>query len=249
MIDIHAHILPGLDDGSDSLETSLMMAYAAVESGVTAIIATPHCNQRGLYENYASPELTGRLERLRGEIDAAGIPLDVYQGMEVFGTRDVPRLLREGKLLTLNGSRYLLIEFAFREDPLYMDRLVHALLDDGVCPIVAHPERYIHLQDIPDILYDWVCDGIGLQINKGSLFGKFGRHAQQLAMALLWNDLVTCVASDAHGTEMRTTEMADAQDFLTMEFSGVLAERLLTENPSRILRDAPLLQGRPTPFS
>ena len=143
MIDIHAHILPGLDDGSDSPETSLMMAYAAVESGVTAIIATPHCNQRGLYENYASPELTGRLERLRGEIKAAGIPLEVYQGMEVFGTRDVPRLLREGKLLTLNGSRYLLIEFAFREDPLYMDRLVHAILEDGVIPIVAHPERYV----------------------------------------------------------------------------------------------------------
>lgn len=249
MIDIHAHILPGLDDGSDSPETSLMMAYAAVESGVTAIIATPHCNQRGLYENYASPELTERLERLRGEIAAAGIPLEVYQGMEVFGTRDVPRLLREGKLLTLGGSRYLLIEFAFREDPLYMDRLVHALLEDGVIPIVAHPERYVHLQDIPDILYDWICDGIGVQINKGSLFGKFGRHAQQLAMALLWNDLVSCVASDAHGVEMRTTEMADAQDFLTMEFSAALAERLLTENPSRILHDEPLLQGRPTPFS
>ena len=249
MIDIHAHILPGLDDGSDSPETSLMMAYAAVESGVTAIIATPHCNQRGFYENYASPELTGRLERLRGEIKAAGIPLEVYQGMEVFGTRDVPRLLREGKLLTLNGSRYLLIEFAFREDPLYMDRLVHAILEDGVIPIVAHPERYVHLQDIPDILYDWVSDGIGVQINKGSLFGKFGRHAQQLAMALLWNDLVTCVASDAHGAEMRTTDLADAQDFLTMEFSGELAERLLTENPRRILSDEPLLQGRPAPFS
>lgn len=249
MIDIHAHILPGLDDGADSPETALMMAYAAVESGVTAIIATPHCNQRGLYENYASPELAGRLERLRGEIAAAGIPLELYPGMEVFGTRDVPRLLREGKLLTLNGSRYLLIEFAFREDPLYMDRLVHALLDDGVIPIVAHPERYVHLQDIPDILYDWVCDGIGVQINKGSLFGKFGRHAQQLAMALLWNDLVSCVASDAHGAEMRTTEMADAQDFLTMEFSAGLAERLLTENPRRILQDEPLLQGRPSPFS
>lgn len=249
MIDIHAHILPGLDDGADTPETALMMAYAAVESGVTAIIATPHCNQRGLYENYASPELTGRLERLRGEIAAAGIPLELYQGMEVFGTRDVPRLLREGKLLTLNGSRYLLIEFAFREDPLFMDRLVHALLDEGVIPIVAHPERYVHLQDIPDILYDWVCDGIGVQINKGSLFGKFGRHAQQLAMALLWNDLVSCVASDAHGAEMRTTEMADAQDFLTMEFSAGLAERLLTENPQRILQDAPLLPGRPSPFS
>ena len=95
MIDIHAHILPGLDDGSDSPETSLMMAYAAVESGVTAIIATPHCNQRGLYENYASPELTGRLERLRGEIKAAGIPLEVYQGMEVFGTRDPACCARE----------------------------------------------------------------------------------------------------------------------------------------------------------
>ena len=105
-----------------------------------------------------------------------------------------------------------------------MDRLVHAILEDGVIPIVAHPERYVHLQDIPDILYDWVSDGIGVQINKGSLFGKFGRHAQQLAMALLWNDLVTCVASDAHGAEMRTTDLVDAQDFLTMEFSGELPD-------------------------
>lgn len=249
MIDIHAHILPGLDDGADSPETALMMASAAAESGVTAMIATPHCNQRGIYENYASPLLTARLERLRGDIAAAGIGLELYQGMEVFGTPDVPRLLHEGKLLTLGGSRYLLIEFAFREDPLYMDRLIHALLDDGVIPVVAHPERYVNLQDIPDIIYDWVCDGAGVQINKGSLFGRFGRHAQRLSMALLWNDLVTCVASDAHGAQMRTAEMANAQEFLTVEFSAALAGRLLTENPGRILHDQPLLRGRPTPFT
>lgn len=249
MIDIHAHILPGLDDGADTLETSLMMATAAAESGVTAIIATPHCNQRGLYENYASQELTLRLELLRAAIKMAKLPLEAALGCEVFGTRDVPELLREGKLLTLAGSRYVLIEFAFRESPLFMDRLLHELLEDGYVPIVAHPERYTVLQDMPDVVYDWVRAGVGVQVNKGSFFGKFGRRAQELAGALVWRDLVTCVASDAHSVEMRTTAMADALDFLTMEFSGEQAARLLTENPRRILRNEPLLPGRPAPFS
>ena len=113
MIDLHTHILPGVDDGAPDLETSVLMAAVAAESGVTHLVATPHSNQRGAFENYASPALQVRFDCLRAAVREAGIPLELSLGMEIFGTGDVPKLLREGRLLTINGGRYLLIEFGF----------------------------------------------------------------------------------------------------------------------------------------
>ena len=113
MIDLHCHILPGVDDGSSSEEESCRMARLAVESGVTAVCATPHCNVPGCFDNYRTEALEERflcLARLLGERD---IPLRLYAGMEVYVTPETPRHLREGKLLTLGGSRYLLVEFGF----------------------------------------------------------------------------------------------------------------------------------------
>ena len=112
MVDIHAHILPGLDDGSDRTLTSLRMAELAVRSGVTDLIATPHSN-RGRFENYASEALTGQFQRLKEVMQREQIPLRLHLGMEVYATSDMAALHRDGKLLTLAGSRYLLVEFGF----------------------------------------------------------------------------------------------------------------------------------------
>lgn len=167
MIDLHTHILPGVDDGAPDLETSVLMAAVAAESGVTHLVATPHSNQRGAFENYASPALQVRFDCLRAAVREAGIPLELSLGMEIFGTGDVPKLLREGRLLTINGGRYLLIEFGFHEDPLRIERLLDELLAAGYWPVVAHPERYYGLQRMPNYLYDWVNRGVVLQVNKG----------------------------------------------------------------------------------
>ena len=131
MIDLHTHILPGVDDGAPDLETSVLMAAVAAESGVTHLVATPHSNQRGAFENYASPALQVRFDCLCAAVREAGIPLELSLGMEIFGTGDVPKLLREGRLLTINGGRYLLIEFGFHEDPLRIERLLDELLAAG----------------------------------------------------------------------------------------------------------------------
>ena len=163
MIDLHTHILPGLDDGAPDLETSVLMAAVAAESGVTHLVATPHSNQRGAFENYASPALQVRFDCLCAAVREAGIPLELSLGMEIFGTGDVPKLLREGRLLTINGGRYLLIEFGFHEDPLRIERLLDELLAAGYWPVVAHPERYYGLQRMPNYLYDWVNRGVVLQ--------------------------------------------------------------------------------------
>lgn len=116
MTDIHCHILPGVDDGAATPADALEMARMAAESGVRTIVATPHCNLPGAPEdNYASPALARRLEALRRAIEAEGIPLEILPGAEILCTPQVPELLREGRLLTLASSRYLLLEFYFDE--------------------------------------------------------------------------------------------------------------------------------------
>ena len=127
MIDLHCHILPGVDDGSSSEEESCRMARLAVESGVTAVCATPHCNVPGCFDNYRTEALEERflcLARLLGERD---IPLRLYAGMEVYVTPETPRHLREGKLLTLGGSRYLLVEFGFEAPFSFAQRMLEEM--------------------------------------------------------------------------------------------------------------------------
>ena len=115
MVDIHCHILPGVDDGSPSMEDSLEMARMAADSGVTDIIATPHCNLPGNGpKNYRSASLRAAFSRLQQALDAEGIPLRIHPGAEVFCTPELPRLLDQRQLQTLGGSRYLLVEFYFR---------------------------------------------------------------------------------------------------------------------------------------
>ena len=241
MVDIHVHILPGLDDGARDYETGVVMAQMAEDAGVTDIIVTPHANQRRRFENYASEDLDDRLMVLRAALRHADVAVRLHPGMEVYGTPDLPKLLREGKVLTLAGSRYLLVEFSFREDPAFMDELLHRLLAEGVVPVVAHPERYRALCEMPDVLLDWVSEGIRLQVNKGSLNGRFGQAAQYMSHLILENGLASVIASDAHDADYRTTDLSRVLEYLTLRYSRRIAERLLIDNPTRILRDLPLL--------
>lgn len=248
MIDIHAHILPGLDDGSDRTLTSLRMAELAVRSGVTDLIATPHSNQRGRFENYASQELEVRFQRLKEAVRREKLDLRLHLGMEVYATSDMADLYREGKLLTLSGSRYLLMEFGFHDDAYYMERVLRDVLDAGVTPILAHPERYKALQALPDIMADWVRSGVHLQINKGSLSGFFGKESFRLAVIMLNHDLASFVASDAHRADQRTPALRDTYRWIAEHYSEHLAERLLRRNPERVLRNEPLIECEAFPF-
>ena len=248
MIDIHAHILPGLDDGSDRTRTSLRMAALAARSGVTDLIATPHSNQRGRFENYASEELERQFLRLKEILHQENIDLRLHLGMEIYATSDLPALYRAGKLLTLAESRYLLLEFGFHDDAYYMEHVLRDVLDLGVTPILAHPERYKALQALPDILVDWVRSGVHLQINKGSLSGFFGRESFRLAVLMLDHDLASFVASDAHRADQRTPVLRDAYHWVTEHYSERLADRLLRQNPARVLRSEPLIACEAIPF-
>lgn len=237
MIDIHTHILPGIDDGSDCMESSLEMAELAVESGVSVIVTTPHCNMEGAFENYNSPQLTKLYDRLNGVLKEEGINLQLLRGMEIYGTEDVVAKMEEGLLIPLNDSRYYLMEFNFGEDPGWIGDILEDVLNSKRIPVIAHPERYYCIQDNPMILYEWMSLGCLSQLNRGSVFGSFGRHAKKTADILLEHELVTCIASDAHSPYQRTTYMADIYEYVADEYGRKYANRLLVENPDRIIKN------------
>lgn len=237
MADLHCHLLPGVDDGAASEEESCQMAHLAAESGVTAIAVTPHCNVPGQFKNYRDSVLEARFLRLRELLLHRKIPVTLYSGMEVYVTPEVPELLRKRRLLTLGGSRYLLVEFAFDEPCRYMERMLAEIRHAGCVPVVAHPERYYAIQEDPEILMDWARTDTVLQINKGSLFGMFGRHAARTAHWCMGEGCVHLIGSDAHSPYRRTPRLSDARDYAAELDSPEIADFLLRENPMRILNN------------
>lgn len=248
MIDIHTHVLPGVDDGSSSMDESMEMLSLAEESGVKVLVTTPHCNIPDVFDNYVSEDLKKRWHRMETEAKRIGIGLKLCRGMEIFATEELPDLLTEGRVWTLNGTKYFLVEFDFGEDPDFCRYILRRCRDRGFWPIIAHPERYIFVQEDPEIAYEWCRMGYGLQLNKGSLLGKFGREAQITAELLADHGLAACVASDAHSPYQRTTHMGQIREFLTEQFDEAYARLLLEENPLRILAGRHLLGLEPIPF-
>lgn len=242
MVDIHCHILPGVDDGVDTMGNSLIMARMAAASGVDSIVATPHCNLPYEQEkNYFTPRLRDKFLELIEAVERANIPVRIYPGVEVLTTPDIVELLRNKQILTINGSRYLLMEFFFRERKEYFNDMLEQVLDTGLTPIIAHPERYHIVQRDSTIVEEWFEKGIVIQLNKGSLLGQFGRTPKSTAEWILGNGLAHVVASDAHGAERRTPHMSEIHGRLEDLCGTEYADILLEGNPRRILADQPLI--------
>lgn len=236
-------MLPGVDDGSDSMDTSLLMASMAAESGVETVIVTPHCNIPGEAANYPSRELLGRFMALRETIDAAKIPLRILAGAEVFCTADIAELIRAKKLLTLASSRYILVEFAFNEDSIEMNSRLEQIFAEGLTPVIAHPERYNAVQRDRTLPERWFASGYVLQVNKDSIFGGLGQRAKRTAEFILRQGLAHIAASDAHSTYSRNPELARLREHISLNYSEDYARILLEENPRRIIENKPMLRA------
>ncbi len=242
MIDLHCHILPGLDDGSERFEESLAMAAMAAGHGIHHIAATPHC-VTGMVR-----EVTEGVAMLQELLKEEHIPVRLYPGMEIFGTYDTARLLREKKLLTLNGSRYPLIEFAFHTDGEEETDILQSVIDAGFTPLVAHPERYDCICHQPHLVNKWKKMGCLFQVNRGSLLGRNGYNAQQMAMALVRRGFATVIATDAHSPVVRTPRARDVYELVFQTVSPVAAEMLMNRNPEWILHDKRLPPVEPDWF-
>ena len=181
MTDIHMHILPGFDDGARDIYESLEMADEAARDGVTDIVATPHCNVPGMSGNYRGSGYEERFSALKNAITQERIPVKLHKGMEVFATEGLTKLIRDEKVLTLAGSRYLLVEFDFGGDPEFADRILDGILSCGLVPVVAHAERYEFVRYDIETVERWRKKGCLIQLNKGSFTGNFGGEVLEAA--------------------------------------------------------------------
>ena len=230
MIDIHSHILYGLDDGAQDRETSIAMLKLAAETGTTDIVATPHSDSKYVYQ----PALVD--ERIRELNELTGNKPRIHRGCDFHLSIDnVQACLRDHTVFTINGLNYLMVEFAEFFVPPSTENILRELIDRGLVPVITHPERNPVLRDSTPRLEKWIQSGCILQITAQSLTDRFGREARDATWNWLRRGMVHVVASDAHDTEHRPPRLDHAYAILTDKLGKEAAELLLVTNPRAII--------------
>ena len=237
MFDIHCHILPGVDDGSGNLNDSIEMAQLAAESGTKGIVVTPHCNIPGMFGNYYGAEFKEKFMHLKQVLEQKNTPVQVYPGQEVFLSRHFEEHLEKGEFITLNGSKYMLVELDFRIDAASAFSRLERLISHGYVPVVAHPERYGFVIENPDAVRKIRSVGALVQVNSCTLTGEFGRLIQKTASNIVRNRFADFVASDAHSQYSRTPSLAQAHELICENISYDYADVLFRTNPVKLLNN------------
>ncbi|AYE39030.1 tyrosine protein phosphatase [Companilactobacillus zhachilii] len=224
LIDLHCHILPGVDDGAKDQTMALKLAQAAVEQGISHILLTPH-HMDSHYLNHKKDviEKTALFQRA---LVSEGIPLKVFPGQEVHLTGNLLDAVLTNDILFMDaGNRYLLLEFPHNEVPEYAEDMVFELTSRGITPVIAHPERNLGFQKKPDKLYDFVKMGCLTQLTSSSYMGVFGDKVQELTEKIIKANLGFAFASDAHNFEGRRFMMKEAFEKLVEREGSAVAEQ------------------------
>ncbi len=232
--DLHTHILPGLDDGPADLEEALALARALVEAGFGTVAATPHC-----YDGKPAADLIlESLETLKAELTRLQIPLEVLPGAEHAIDLHLPKRLEAGELLTLNNSRFLLIEPpAFQPLPPFTGELIFELRLRGLYPVLAHPERCAAFQKEPGRLAHLIRSGALTQVTLSSLTGNMGPDSARAAALFFHSGLVHLLATDAHQAGGRLSVTATALTQAEKLGGPGTAQKMLIERPAAVLKD------------
>jgi protein-tyrosine phosphatase len=235
MVDLHCHILPGIDDGAKTIEDSLAMAEDAIRDGITHVVATPHASTEYSFDyakvRVARDELQARLD---GRL-AIATGCDFHLNPE-----NLLALKKDPAPFCINQKDYLLLEFNEFSIPPSMDQTLHELHLMGLRPIITHPERNGILRTQPERLQNWVRSGCFTQVTAGSLTGVFGAGAQEDAWAWIRQGLVHFVSSDGHDTARRPVKLRFAYEAIAREGGKELAEALMVENPKAAFDGEPL---------
>lgn len=238
MIDIHNHILPGIDDGCRSLEESLELARLAVKEDIHHIIATPH-HANGRYQNEAE-KVHQAAAQLNAALSEEGIDLQIHCGQEIRVYKELLDDLNAGKLLTLAGSRYMLLEFSSSRVPEGIEDLLHELSLAGITAIIAHPERNMELAGNLSRLADLIDRGALAQMTTHSLNGLFGRKIQSISMDMCRSNLIHFLSSDAHHPKERPFFLQAAATYI-MKKLGEETYYYYKDNAHRVLYNQDIL--------
>lgn len=235
MIDLHCHLLPGIDDGSDSLEQSLLLANIAVNNHITHAIVTPHIHPGRYQNNRSSIQLV--FEQFKKELEAQKINLKLGFAAEVRLCPEVIDLVLENEIPfygEYKNQQVMLLELPSQHIPLGSEKLIQWLLDRKILPMIAHPERNRTIADNIDKLAVFVEMGCLFQITAASVAGLFGVRAEQSAIQLLEKELVTVIASDAHNKEHRPPRLDHGKDAAAKIIGEQKAQELVFQNPLAI---------------
>ncbi len=229
MIDIHSHVLPFVDDGSSSLSQSLKLIEMESKNGVKKIICTPHYKKNIFDKNIQELQLA--FESLKDKIKENNIPIQLFLGQEIYCTSDIYNLLKENKVLTVNGTKCILIEFNYYEEQDIAD-YVYNLKMLGYTPIIAHIERYVYLDW--DNLFDLKQLGALLQVNASSVIGEDGRTIKKRVLHAIKQGLIDFVASDTHSD--RGVSIYKAYKTVVKVAGQEIAEKLFKSNAETYLK-------------
>lgn len=217
MVDIHCHILPGIDDGAKNVVDSLTMAKQAEKEGITTIIATPHLNSH--YDNRRLL-IINKVEMLNKAIQEAGINVKILAGQEPRIYGEIVEDIEKKEIQTLNDSQYLFIEFPSNHVPRYTEKLLFDLQLKGLTPIIVHPERNSELMERPEVLFRLVEKGALTQVTASSICGYFGKNIKNFSIQLIESNLTHFIASDAHNVGNRAFKMEEAFDVIDSKFGN-----------------------------
>jgi protein-tyrosine phosphatase len=233
LIDLHSHILPGVDDGSPDLATSLAMAKMAVADGIKVMACTPHF-MPGVYDNESS-DVTQRVHTLNQQIRDEGIDLTVVTGCDAHIRPDFVSCLRDGRILPVNNSRYVLFEPPHNIAPPRLEDLLFNIVVTGYIPILTHPERLKWIENNYEIFERLVSIGVWMQITGGSLTGRFGKRPKYWAEKMLGAGMIHILATDAHNLGSRPPILSDARDLVARELGADEANNMVLLRPVNIL--------------
>jgi protein-tyrosine phosphatase len=228
VIDIHCHILPGIDDGPQHIDESLEMAKIASLDGITTIVATPHIKE----PPYPSEDIETKVAVLNDRLTEKGIPVTVLQGADVSSTVDVSLL--HG--YTINKTRYILIEFPHLYLPGNAKEIIFRLMMHGYRPIITHPERNLSILENPKLFLELLDTGLLVQITADSLTGAFGLDIRECASYFLKKGVVNFIATDGHSSRERRPELSGAVRTASRIIGKEQADRLVTLNPGNVVQ-------------
>lgn len=244
LVDIHCHILPGIDDGSKDWETSIKLAHAAVKDGITHAVVTPH-TLNGRYLNHKKDviKLTAEYQkRLKDE----NIPLTVFPGQEVRISGDLPQALDDNDILFLDeDGRYMLLEFPSDDVPSYAKNMIFKIMQRGITPIIVHPERNSRILKEPVILQELIEQGCLVQITASSYIGTFGKDIEEMSRKFIEAGQCSCFASDAHDLPKRQYEYSEALEKLSNEFGQGVAQEYRDNAQALVNGDNVQMNWRP----
>ena len=247
MYDLHAHMLPAIDDGAGDLEAALQMAQIAVDDGITHLACTPHIYP-GLFDN-THEGIKSAVARFSVELEQAGIPLTLGYGADIQVQPELVQDLREGKLPTVNRSRYFLYEPPHHVPLPHFTRQIFDVVAAGYVPIVTHPERLSWIEDHYDEFIEAAKSGAWMQLTSGSLTGRFGPNARYWSERMLEDGIVHLLATDAHNTSSRPPLLAEGAEAAARFVGREEADRLVMERPQAAWNDAdPGTVSRPPGF-